>query len=266
MPTITGRTFMNKRVRILQTFFAAMALVAVGSAGAARADGPKTETVTYSNGKDTLSGFVAAPTKPGKYPGLVVIHEWWGLNDWVKEQTTKLGDQGFVALAVDLYRGKVAADVSEAHELSRGLANDRAISDMNAAFAYLETRPDVDPRRIGAIGWCMGGGFALQLAIHQPRLRAVVVNYGALPTDPSDMSQIVAYVLGNFGADDKGITPDDVHAFEKTMRAQGKFVDLKIYEGAGHAFENPNNTNGYRPEAAADAWTRSVGFLTKALK
>lgn len=245
---------------------ALMVLAALGGASMARADGPKTETVQYPNGKDTLSGFVATPEKAGKYPALVVIHEWWGLNDWVKDQTSKLAEQGFVALAVDLYRGKVAADPSDAHELSRGLSNDRAISDMNAAFAYLATRPDVDAQRIGAIRWCMGGGFALQLAIHQPRLRAVVVNYGALPTDPGDMGQIAAYVLGNFGAEDKGITPDDVHAFEKTMRAQGKFVDLKIYDGAGHAFENPNNTNGYRAEAAADAWNRSVDFLKKALK
>jgi carboxymethylenebutenolidase len=226
----------------------------------------KTETVTYPNGKDTLSGYLVAPEKPGKYPALVVIHEWWGLNDWVKEQTTKLAEQGYVALAVDLYRGKVANDPTEAHELSRGLANDRAISDMNAAFAYLGTRPDVDKLRIGTIGWCMGGGFALQLAIHQPMLRAVVVNYGALPTDPTDMQAINAVVLGNFGALDKGITPDDVHAFEKTMKAENKYVDLKIYDGAGHAFENPNNTNGYRPDAAADAWKRTVDFLSKALR
>lgn len=238
------------------------------SVAATREDETKTksETVSYPSGKDTLNGFVVEPEKSGKYPGLVVIHEWWGLNDWVKEQATKLADQGFVVLAVDLYRGKVATDASDAHELSRGLANDRAISDMNAAFAYLGTRPDVDKNRIGAVGWCMGGGFALQLAIRQPMLRAVVVNYGALPTDPGDMNQITALVLGNFGADDKGITPDDVHAFEKTMKAQSKYVDLKIYTGAGHAFENPTNTNGYRPEAAADAWTRTVNFLKSALR
>ena len=254
---------MHKLLKCSLTICAAAALAA---GAAARADGPKTETVQYPNGKDTLSGFLATPEKPGKHPALVVIHEWWGLNDWVKEQATKLADLGFVVLAVDLYRGKVAADMNDAHELSRGLGNDRAISDMNAGFAYLGTRPDVDKNRIGAVGWCMGGGFALQLAIHQPMLRAVVVNYGALPTDPGDMSQITALVLGNFGADDKGITPDDVHAFEKTMKAQGKYVDLKIYDGAGHAFENPTNTNGYRPEAATDAWSRTVTFLTKALR
>jgi carboxymethylenebutenolidase len=254
---------MHRSMRVVCSIFL---LGAFAAALAARADDPKTETVQYPNGKDTLSGFVAVPAKPGKYPALIVIHEWWGLNDWVKEQATKLADQGYVTLAVDLYRGKVASDPSDAHELSRGLANDRAISDLNAAYAYLQTRPDVLRDHTGAIGWCMGGGFAIQLAIHQPRLRAVVVNYGALPTDPGDMQQIGAVVLGNFGADDKGITPTDVHDFEKAMKTQGKYVDLKIYDGAGHAFENPSNANGYRPEAAADAWTRTINFLNRAMR
>jgi carboxymethylenebutenolidase len=230
-----------------------------------RAQAPKTQTVEFPSGKETASGFLAVPDKPGQYPGLVVIHEWWGLNDWVKEQSEKLAGQGYVVLAVDLYRGKSAADPTDAHELMRGMPQDRAIRDMQAAYEYLAARKDVKPGRIGAIGWCMGGGLALQLAIHQPRLAAVVVNYGALPTDPNDIQQIGAWVLGNFGADDKGITPADVQAFEKTMKGLNRRIDVKIYPGAGHAFENPNNTNGYRPEAAADAWKRTVAFLHNAL-
>jgi carboxymethylenebutenolidase len=183
------------------------------------------------------------------------------LNDWVKEQSEKLAEQGYLVLAVDLYHGKTAADPSEAHELMRGLPQDRAIRDMQGAYDYLATRKDLKPGHIAAVGWCMGGGLALQFAIHQPRLAAVVVNYGALPTDPNDMQQIGAAVLGNFGADDKGITPADVQAFEKTMRGMNRRVDVKIYPGAGHAFENPNNTTGYRPEAAADAWKRTLAFL-----
>lgn len=231
-----------------------------------RADGPKTETVQFPSGKDTLSGFLATPEKPGRYPGLIVVHEWWGLNDWVKEQTAKLASQGFVALAVDLYRGKVAADASEAHELSRGLPNDRAMLDLAAGIIYLTTRNDVAHDRIGTIGWCMGGGYAAQLAVRVPRLGACVVNYGALPTDPNDIQNIGAPFLGNFGADDRGITPADVQAFQKTMQTLGRHVDVKIYDGAGHAFENPNNKDGYRPEAAEDAWNRTVAFLTKSLK
>jgi carboxymethylenebutenolidase len=135
-----------------------------------------------------------------------------------------------------------------------------------AAFAYLAGRPDVDKDKIGSIGWCMGGGYSIQLAIHQAHLAACVVNYGALPTDPNDLQVIAAPVLGNFGGQDRGITPDDVHAFEKVMHNMNKRIDIKIYPDAGHAFENPNNTNGYRAEDAQDAWNRTLVFLNHALK
>lgn len=250
------------------TFRAALAVVAIGLLTAivtVRADTPKTETVSFPNGTGTVSGFLATPAAPGRYPALVVIHEWWGLTDWVKEQTQKLAEQGYIALAVDLYRGQVTSDPEVAHELMRGLPADRAVSDLKAAFAYLTTRKDVDRGHIGSIGWCMGGGFSLQLAIHEPHLAACVVNYGALPTDPNDLQQIYAPILGNFGAEDRGITPTDVQDFEKTMRNMNRRVDLKEYDGAGHGFENSTNTNSYRPAAAADAWARTVAFLNKAL-
>ncbi|MGA7917951.1 MAG: dienelactone hydrolase family protein [Candidatus Acidiferrales bacterium] len=253
---------MNRSFKLLLAFMAAGLLLA---ALVVHADAPKTQTVEFPSGKETISGFLAVPDKPGQYPALVVIQEWWGLNDWVKEQTEKLAAQGYVALAVDLYRGKTATDAAEAHELMRGLPQDRAIRDMQAAYNYLATRKDVKSDRIGSIGWCMGGGLSLQLAIHEPHLAACVVNYGSLPTDPNDIQQINAPVLGNFGADDRGITPADVEAFEKTMKGMNHRIDVKIYQGAGHAFQNPNNTNGYRPEAAADAWARTVAFLHKAL-
>jgi carboxymethylenebutenolidase len=254
---------MNRSAR---TFSAIFLLVFFAAAHAARAAAPKTETVEFSNGKETVSAFLATPEKPGRYPAVIVVHDWWGLNDWVKEQTEKLAEQGYVALAVDFYNGKVTTDPTEADQLSRAVGQARAVVDLIAGAVYLSARKDVDRDRIASIGWSMGGSYAIQLAIHDPRLRACVVNYGALPTDPNDLSQIAAPVLGNFGADDRGITPADVHAFEKSMKTAGKFADLKIYDGAGHAFENPANTQGYRPEAAADAWTRTINFLAKALK
>jgi carboxymethylenebutenolidase len=249
------------RIGLLISLIAAVAAIVV-----VRADAPKTEAVEFTNGKDMINGFLAAPSKPGRYPALVVVHEWWGLTDWVKDETQKFADQGYVALAVDLYRGKVATDPEEAHELMRGLPQDLAISDLQGAFAYLATRTDVDRTRIGVVGWCMGGGLALQLAIHQPRLAACVVNYGALPTDPNDLQQIYAPVLGNFGGQDRGITPSDVQDFEKTMKGMNRRVDVKIYDDAGHAFENPTNKNGYREQDAQDAWARTVAFLNKYMK
>jgi carboxymethylenebutenolidase len=116
------------------------------------------------------------------------------------------------------------------------------------------------------VGWCMGGGCSLLLAENEPKLAACAVNYGAMPTDAAIIAKIQAPVLGNFGALDRGIKPEDVQAFEKAMQAAGKRIDAKIYDGAGHAFENPNNKDGYRPEAAADAWTRMVNFFAANLK
>ena len=250
-------------------FRTAVAIAALGLLAAivtVRADAPKTETVQFPDGTTTISGFLAVPDKPGRYPALVVVHEWWGLTDWVKEQTEKLAAEGYIALAVDMYRGQVTDDPEVAHELMRGLPEDRAVSNLKAGYAYLASRKDVDHDHIGAIGWCMGGGFALQLAIHEPHLAACVVNYGALPTDPNDIQQIGAPVLGSFGAEDRGITPADVQAFEKTMKAMNKRIFVKVYDGAGHGFENSTNTTSYREDSASDAWARTITFLNKTLK
>ena len=226
----------------------------------------KTETVQFASGSETISGYLALPAAAGRHPAMVVIQEWWGLNDWVKEQARKLAEQGYVALAPDLYRGQVATDPNAAHELMRGMPQDRALRDLEAAFTYLAARQDVEANKIGSVGWCMGGGLSLQLAVHEPKLAACVVNYGAPPTDPADIAKIHAPILGNYGALDRGIPPANVEAFETAAKAAGKSIDTKIYDGAGHAFENPNNKDGYRPEAAADAWNRTVAFLAKTFK
>ena len=226
----------------------------------------KTETVTFQSGEETISAYLAVPDTAGRHPALVVIHEWWGLNDWVKEQARKFADQGYLALAPDLYRGKVASDPGLAHELSRGLPQDQAVRDLKAAFDYLASRPDVRHDKIGSVGWCMGGGYSLLLAVNEPKLAACVVNYGSMPTDKDAIQRIQAPVLGNFGAEDHGITPAAVQAFEGTMKAEGKSIDVKEYDGAGHAFENPNNKAGYREAAANDAWARTLAFLDRTLK
>ncbi len=243
-----------------------MVLSGIFLASTLAAAAPRTETVQIKSGDETIKGYLALPDSAGAHPALVVIHEWWGLNDWVEEQAQKFAEQGFVALAVDLYRGKVAYEPNAAHELMRGMPQDRAVRDLEAGFDYLASRPEVNKNKIGSIGWCMGGGLSLQLAIHEPKLAACVVNYGAMPTDPSDIRKIKAPILGNFGANDQGIPPSAVEKFEKAMQEANKPVDVKIYDGAGHAFENPNNKLGYRPDAAEDAWNRTLSFLKKTLK
>jgi carboxymethylenebutenolidase len=224
--------------------------------------------VSYKSGDETVQGILYTPAGKGPFPAILVIHEYWGLNDWVKEQASKLADQGYEALAIDLYRGKVATDPETAHELMRGVPDDRANRDLEAAFTFLASQPNVKKNRIGAIGWCMGGGYSLDVALDEPALAADVINYGHLVTDPAQVKKINAPILGLFGGLDQGITPDDVHKFEAAMKQQGKKVEIKIYSDAGHAFENPNNKNtpGYRPEDAADAWQRTVNFLAEHLK
>src|SRR5512146_1221782 len=145
------------------------------------------KNVSYKSGSETVNAVLYTPNGNGPFPALVVIHEWWGLDNWVKEQASKLADQGFLTLAVDLYRGKVAENPEKAHELSRGLPQDRAARDLSAAVAYLKTQKNVDAKRIGDIGWCMGGGHALQLALQEPTLAAAVINYGQLATDPESL-------------------------------------------------------------------------------
>ncbi len=212
------------------------------------------------------SGYLALPSGAGKHPAILVIHEWWGLNDWIRQQTDRFARQGYVAVAPDLYRGKSTSDPEVAHELSRGLPQDRAIADLEGAFRYLAARKDVDPSRIGVIGWCMGGGFALDFTLAEPRIAATVMNYGHLVTSPESIAKIHAPLLGNFGAEDRGIPKADVLVFSNALKAAGKTADIKIYEGAGHAFMNPNNKTGYVKSAAEDAWSRIDAFLARVLR
>src|SRR6201993_2622639 len=109
------------------------------------------KTVSYKSGDETVQGILYTPSGKGPYPGIIVIHEWWGLNDWVKEQASKLSDQGYAALAIDLYRGKIATTPDEAHELMRGVPEDRAIQDLLAASSYVRSQKNVDPARVGTI-------------------------------------------------------------------------------------------------------------------
>jgi carboxymethylenebutenolidase len=222
--------------------------------------------VSYKSGDETIKGILYTPEGKGPFPAIIVIHEWWGLNDWVKEQASKLADEGYVALAIDLYRGKVATTPDQAHEIMRGVPEDRAKRDLHAAFEFLQAQPNVKKDRIASIGWCMGGGYSLDVALQEPTLRAAVINYGHLATAPESLKKINAAILGNFGGKDQGIPPEDVKKFEQTLKQDGKKVDIKIYPDAGHAFENPNNKTGYRAADADDAWQRTVSFLSNTLK
>ncbi len=223
-------------------------------------------SVSYKSGDETVNAALYTPQGKGPFPALVVIHEWWGLNDWVKEEAAKLADQGYVVLAIDLYRGKVATTPDEAHEIMRGVPQDRANRDLLAATGYLRSQKNVDPRRIGSIGWCMGGGYSLDLALSDPTLKAAVINYGHLATDDTLLKKIDASILGIFGGQDHGIPVADVYKFEAQLKALGKTVEIHVFPDAGHAFENPNNKQGYRADDAAQAWKLTLNFLSIYLK
>jgi carboxymethylenebutenolidase len=224
------------------------------------------ETITFKSGAENVSAFLVKPDGPGPFPAVIVLHEWWGLDAWIKDQARALAKEGYAALAVDLYRGKVTASQEEAHQLMMGTPIDRQTRDMKAAFATLAARKDVVKNKIASLGFCMGGRNSFTLAIEEPTLAAAIVYYGAPPTDPASIAKIRAPMLGNFGGDDEGPSPAQAKEFEAAAKKAGKTFDLKVYPGAPHAFANPNNPwKGYRKDAANDAWMRTTGFLRRYL-
>ena len=224
------------------------------------------ETVSFKSGTETISAFLVKPDGPGPFPAVIVLHEWWGLDAWMKDQARALAKEGYAALALDLYRGKVTTSQEEAHQLMMGTPADRQNRDMKAAFAYLTARKDVTKTRIASLGFCMGGRNSFTLAVEEPTLAAAVVYYGAPPTEPSSIARIKAPILGNFGGDDEGPSPAQAREFEAAAKKAGKTFDLKVYAGAPHAFANPNNPwKGYRKDAANDAWVRTTSFLRRYL-
>jgi carboxymethylenebutenolidase len=212
-----------------------------------------------------VRGLLYRPAGQGPFPALVVIHEDHGLTDWVKEQAKRLCDKGYVVLAVDLYRGQVVTDVLDAHIMDRGLPEDRVLADLKAAVDYLAGRKDVRASALGVIGWGMGGGYALDAAVRDPRLRAAVVCYGRLTTDPALLASLRASVLGIFAGKDEGISPETIDQFRAAMQKAGKRVaDTRIYPACGHGFMNPSSpyTSGAPPaEAIADAWNKLEAYL-----
>jgi len=248
---------------MLKRIAAASVVVGLAFASRLRAEG---QMVSYPSGSETVRGYVAAPDGGGKKPAIVVIHEWYGLNDFAKRKADAFAKEGYVALAVDLYRGKVATDADTAHQLMRGLPEDRAVRDMKAGVAYLKTRPDVDPAKVGAVGWCMGGGYALALALAEPTLSGTVIYYGHLVTEPATIASLKVPLVGSFGGQDQGIPPESVREFEAAAKKAGKSVDFKIYPNAGHGFASSTDPKTYRPEDAKDADARAEAFFAKVLK
>jgi len=223
------------------------------------------QMVEFASGSEKATGYLALPSGTGSHPAIIVIQEWWGLNDMVKAKADSFAKQGYVALAPDLYRGKVSTDPDMAHQLMRGLPEDRAVRDMKGAVAYLRGRPEVGSRRMAAVGWCMGGGYSLALALAEPKLSGAVLYYGRLVTDDAAIQSLQVPLLGNFGGQDQGIPSDTVKEFERKAKAAGKSVDFKIYPDAGHGFASQPGGQAYRADDAKDADERTDAFFKRVL-
>jgi carboxymethylenebutenolidase len=230
----------------------------------------KAEYIKIDSGGEEIKGYLAVPQGKGPFPGIILIQEWWGLNPWMEEQTKKLAAQGYVCLAPDLYRGKVATEMATARKLMMGLPADRAARDLKAALDTLAARKDVNKEKLGSIGWCMGGALSLQTALADKRIGACVMCYGRVITDQAKLKPLNARVLGIFGKEDKGIPIAEVRKFKTALESAGKTVEAMHEYEAGHGFmrENngPNKNPEYREEPAKAAWKEIHGFFAKTLK
>ncbi len=225
------------------------------------------KTVIYGQvAGQPVSGYLVRPAVArGPLPGLIVIHEWWGLNDNVRDEAARLAAEGYVVLAVDLYGGTQATEPREAMKQSQRLTANPAPAENNLhdAYAYLD-KIEGSPR-IGTIGWCLGGRWSLRTALILPdKVDATVIYYGTVKVDEADLGRLQMPILGLFGSKDRVVPVATVTAFEASMKRQGKDLDVHIYEGADHAFANPSGT-AYEPEAAEDAWRLTTAFLREHL-
>lgn len=223
-------------------------------------EGVESQNVVYF--EDT-TGFLARPSAEGTYPGVVLIHEWWGLNDNIKNSAQKLAHEGYVVLAVDLYHGQVAATSSEAQALVGAVDMNEAIDNMQAAVAYLRTEQNAP--KVGSWGWCFGGGKSIQLAVSGEDLDATVLYYGQPITDQSQINTIDWPVLGIFGEEDNSIPVSKVLEFQQSLGIAKTTHEIHIYPNVGHAFANPSNAN-YAPAETEDAWGKTIAFLNEHLK
>ncbi|MGI8750104.1 MAG: dienelactone hydrolase family protein [Thermoleophilaceae bacterium] len=222
--------------------------------------------VEFQANGGTAPGYLASP-ESGSGPGVVVLQEWWGLEDHIKDVCDRFAAEGFFALAPDLYRGETTDQPDEAEQKMMAMSMDQAEKDMRGAVDYLASRDGVAGDGVGAVGFCLGGGLAVWAATINPKVDAVVTYYYVMPHGKPDFSKIDAPVLGHFGTADDFVSVDDAEGLEKEISdATDQPVEFEFYEGAGHAFFNDTNRLGTYDEGAAKrSWQRTVDFLRSTL-
>jgi len=232
------------------------------------------ETVNYY---DQANGYLVYPSAPnenksgnnnGTLPAVVMIHENKGLNDHIKNMANLLARNGYVVLAVDLFKGEVTTDRNRSSELTQYIRDnpDIATANLQSAVKYLASLPNVNAEKIASLGWCFGGAQSLQLALNSQDhpLSATIIYYGRLITDNATLAKIKWPVLGIFGDQDSSIPVDTVKAFESALNSNNIPNEIYIFKGVGHAFANPSGDN-YAPTETKDAWDKTLSFLDKHL-
>ncbi len=207
--------------------------------------------------------FVSPEDMVEPLPALLVIHEWWGLNDNMKAMADRLAGQGYMVLAVDLFGGSIAQSPSQARDLMLHVVEhpDEGRENIRQAYQFLSEAASAP--RVGVIGWCFGGGWALTTALEFPtQLSAAVIYYGQVQDDEDKLRPLQVPILGHFGAEDTGIPIASVEKFRDALIDLHKQHIIKIYPGAGHAFANPTGQN-FNPEVADQAWKTTLEFLTE---
>jgi len=229
----------------------------------------QTETVQFPSDNFTIKAFLVRPASTkGQAPAVLVIQEWWGLNDHIKDIAQRFAHEGCVALAPDLYSRlgyKVTKDPNEAGRLMESLSSQAALRDLNAASTYLQQQSFVDPQRIGVIGFCMGGTFALMMASNNSTIKASVPFYGKVPPIET-LNYLLCPVLYHYGAKDGWVTKQEVDRLKEGLAKFGKPGEVHIYPDAGHAFFNDTRPDAYHAEDAKRAWERTLQFLRAHLR
>ncbi|MGI8785336.1 MAG: dienelactone hydrolase family protein [Acidobacteriota bacterium] len=217
------------------------------------------QTVQFqSNGKQA-SGYLALSEDRG--PAVIVIQEWWGLVPHIKRVADRLATEGFVALAPDLYHGKTTTSPDEAGKLMMSLRVDEAEKDLRGAIRFALGHSQTSGKKVGTVGFCMGGALSLFAASKNADVGACVVFYGGHPNVEPDLANLQAPVLGLYAEKDTFVTPASVRDLEQRLKGLGKKVDFHIYPGVDHAFFNDERPGVYDPKAAADAWKRTLEFF-----
>jgi carboxymethylenebutenolidase len=210
--------------------------------------------------ESAIAGYTALP-ESGTGPGILLMHAWWGLNDFFKSLADRLATEGFVILAPDLYGGKTASEIAEAEQLINNFDWRQGLKDEEVALDHLLKHPSVQGNKVGAIGFSMGGGYATWLAALRPEVTAVVLFYGGSEQEADYAQKTEAAFLGHFAEGDEWEPDEGVKQLERQLQAAGRDVTFHFYKGVGHWFFEDNRPDNYNSEAAQLAWERTMEFL-----